>query len=178
MTTAVADWHKQELAIFFLEGFSARMEAIRALIQPKLRALGERLTPHIGRLARHPCYAHVAKHLRRTVNPPPETWVAFSPSPRGYKQFCHYAFVVSGGIHTRLVVNSEAPNRLVQAMRLQQAASELVKLTKALPLRVYEPWDYQSLPPLIEHQQSFWRNSAERLKLKRGDGFRFRVCSR
>ncbi len=171
MTTAVADlyWREQELAIFLVEGFSARMAAIRAQIQPKLRALGERLVPHIGRLASHPCYIHVAKHLRRSVNPPPETWVAFSPSPRGYKQFCHYAFAISsGGVHTRLVVNSEAPDRLAQAMRLQQAATKLVNLTKALPLRLYEPWDCQGLPALIEHQASFWQSAAARLKLKTG----------
>jgi uncharacterized protein YktB (UPF0637 family) len=40
-------------------------------------------------------FAHVAKHARRTVNPPDDTWVAFGPDKRGYKKSCHFKVAVS-----------------------------------------------------------------------------------
>ncbi len=35
-------------------------------------------------------YPHVAKHARRTVNPPNDTWVAWANNKRGYKQHPHF----------------------------------------------------------------------------------------
>lgn len=162
-------WGKREFAIFTIEGFAERMSGIRSYIQPKLRALGERLQAHVGRLYGEPCYAHVAKHMRRKVNPPPETWVAFSPSHRGYKQFCHYAFVVSrDGVHARLIVKSESPNRAAMAERLRKAARELARATKDVQLRSYEQWDFLGLPELIDNNEGFWKDCASRLVLKTG----------
>jgi uncharacterized protein YktB (UPF0637 family) len=37
----------------------------------------------------------VARHARRTVNPPDDTWVAFAPDRRGYKKHCHFKVAVS-----------------------------------------------------------------------------------
>src|SRR5262249_30268826 len=115
------------------------------------------------------CYAHVAKHMRRSVNPPPETWVAFGPSPRGYKQFCHYAFVVSrGGVHARLTVKSEPRDRAAQAERRRSAARDRARGTRQVPLRSYEQWDYQDLPEIIANDESFWKECGNRLALKTG----------
>ncbi|MGH7361124.1 MAG: DUF1054 family protein, partial [Candidatus Methylomirabilales bacterium] len=62
------------------------MGRIRAQIQPKLLALGEVLAPALARQVGGDLFAHVAKHMRRTVNPPEDTWVAFGPEKRGYKK--------------------------------------------------------------------------------------------
>ena len=35
-------------------------------------------------------FPHVAKHARRTVNPPDDTWVAWSDNKRGYKSQPHF----------------------------------------------------------------------------------------
>ncbi|MDI1744347.1 DUF1054 family protein, partial [Staphylococcus aureus] len=35
-------------------------------------------------------YPHVAKHARRSVNPPKDTWVAFATNKRGYKMLPHF----------------------------------------------------------------------------------------
>src|ERR1051326_4685565 len=159
MTTVAPElsWGERELAIFTIEGFAERMGEIRAHVQPKLRAIGERLREPVSRLAGQPCYPHVAKHMRRTVNPPPETWVAFGPSPRGYKQFCHYAFVVSsGGVHARIIVKSEANDRAAMAERLRVAARALARSTKSAQLRNYGHWDFQGLPELITNSENFW----------------------
>src|SRR5699024_11811796 len=35
-------------------------------------------------------YVHIAKHARRTVNPPNDTWIAFAGNKRGYKNHPHF----------------------------------------------------------------------------------------
>ena len=39
---------------------------------------------------------HVAKHARRSVNPPIDTWVAFAPNKRGYKMLPHFQIGLLG----------------------------------------------------------------------------------
>lgn len=84
-----------DFRVFDLHGFQPRMAAIRAQIRPKLEALGAELLQDIGRLTGGDAYAHVAKHARRTVNPPDDTWVAFGPDKRGYKKHCHFKVAIS-----------------------------------------------------------------------------------
>lgn len=35
-------------------------------------------------------FVHVAKHARRSVNPPDDSWVAFANNKRGYKKLPHF----------------------------------------------------------------------------------------
>lgn len=84
-----------DFKVFDLKGFQPRMTAIRAQIRPKLEALGAELTPELHRIAGGETFAHVAKHARRTVNPPDDTWVAFGPDKRGYKKACHFKVAIS-----------------------------------------------------------------------------------
>jgi len=49
----------------------------------------------VGRATGADAFAHVAKHARRTVNPPGDTWVAFGPDARGYKKHSHFKVAVS-----------------------------------------------------------------------------------
>jgi uncharacterized protein YktB (UPF0637 family) len=46
-------------------------------------------------LVDQPVFPHVAKHARRTVNPPNDTWVAFGLDKRGYKKDVHFKIAVS-----------------------------------------------------------------------------------
>src|SRR5678809_1041836 len=78
-----------------IEGFNERMPAILTRIRPKLTSIGEELAPKISRLTDVPLYVHVAKHARRTVNPPDDTWAALGASPRGYKKDVHFKVAVS-----------------------------------------------------------------------------------
>ncbi len=84
-----------DFKIFDLRGFQPRMAAIRAQIRPKLEALGAELLPNVSRVTGGDAYSHVAKHARRTVNPPDDTWVAFGPDKRGYKKHCHFKVAIS-----------------------------------------------------------------------------------
>src|SRR5215475_7633969 len=79
-----------DFKVFDIDGFTPRMEAIRTRIRPKLEAIGRDLLPDVGRIAGDQAFAHVAKHARRTVNPPDDTWVAFALDKRGYKKHCHF----------------------------------------------------------------------------------------
>jgi uncharacterized protein YktB (UPF0637 family) len=73
------------------------MDAIKRRIRPKLEAVGRELQPDVGRLGGTEAFTHVAKHMRRTVNPPDDTWVAFAGDKRGYKKHCHFKVAVSRG---------------------------------------------------------------------------------
>src|SRR3990172_9024632 len=85
----------QDFKVFDIPSFQGRMAAIREEIRPKLEALGSMLRPEIERLTGGEAFAHVARHARRTVNPPDDTWVAFGPDKRGYKKHSHFKVAIS-----------------------------------------------------------------------------------
>src|SRR3954466_13320762 len=84
-----------DFKVFDVKGFQPRMGGIRTRIRPKLETLGRSLGPALSRALGGETFAHVAKHARRTVNPPDDTWVAFGPDKRGYKKHCHFKVAVS-----------------------------------------------------------------------------------
>ncbi|HUF93831.1 MAG TPA: DUF1054 family protein [Candidatus Limnocylindria bacterium] len=84
-----------DFKIFEIKGFRPRMTELRARVRPKLEAIGHSLSPGVSRATGGDAFAHVAKHARRTVNPPADTWVAFGPDARGYKKHCHFKVAVS-----------------------------------------------------------------------------------
>ena len=80
----------KDFKVFEVEGLDARMEALEQQIRPQLHALGDYFTDYLETLTGDTFYAHVAKHARRNVNPPIDTWVAFAPNKRGYKMMPHF----------------------------------------------------------------------------------------
>ncbi|MGH7392071.1 MAG: DUF1054 family protein [Candidatus Rokuibacteriota bacterium] len=84
-----------DFKVFDVKGFLPRMTAIRGRVRPKLEALGRSLAPAIRRATGEAAHAHVARHARRTVNPPDDTWVAFAANERGYKKHPHFKVAVS-----------------------------------------------------------------------------------
>ena len=84
-----------DFKVFEVDGFAPRMAAIKGRIRPKLEAAGRDLVADVSRVGGAPAYVHVAKHMRRTVNPPDDTWVAFAADKRGYKKHCHFKVAVS-----------------------------------------------------------------------------------
>ena len=86
---------RNDFKVFDLSVFRERMAAIALKIRPKLTSIGGELAPGISTLVDCPLFVHVAKHARRTVNPPDDTWAAFSASPRGYKKDVHFKIAVS-----------------------------------------------------------------------------------
>lgn len=84
-----------DFKVFDRAGFQDRMQEIRTRIRPKLETLGRSLALAIEHVTGETVFPHVAKHARRTVNPPDDTWVAFGPDPRGYKKHPHFKVAVS-----------------------------------------------------------------------------------
>ncbi|MGX5161040.1 YktB family protein [Staphylococcus aureus] len=75
----------KDFKAFNVEGLDARMEALNEYIRPQLHELGEYFSDFFTSQTGETFYPHVAKHARRSVNPPKDTWVAFATSKRGYK---------------------------------------------------------------------------------------------
>jgi len=84
-----------DFKVFDVKGFQPRMQELRARIRPKLETIGHSLAPAIQHTTGEATFAHVAKHARRTVNPPDDTWVAFGGNERGYKKHPHFKVAVS-----------------------------------------------------------------------------------
>lgn len=98
-----------DFAVMGLEGFAERMHAIRERLRPKLEAVGQSFCARFSAEVGEQLYPHVAMHARRHVNPPDDTWVAFSPSRRSYKSFAHYAVGATvKGPYVHLVLKDEA----------------------------------------------------------------------
>src|SRR5258705_13138137 len=86
-----------DFKVFDLAGFAPRMTAIRSRLRPKLEAAGRDLLPDVTRIGGAEAFAPGAKHMRRTVNPPDATRVAFAPPKRGDKKHCHLKVALSRG---------------------------------------------------------------------------------
>jgi uncharacterized protein YktB (UPF0637 family) len=84
-----------DFKVFDVKGFQPRMSQIRERIRPKLETLGHSLAPAIQRTTGDETFTHVARHARRTVNPPDDTWVAFAADRRGYKKHAHFKVALS-----------------------------------------------------------------------------------
>ncbi len=138
---------QDDFRVFKIEGFSARLGEIYARVRPRLLRLGDQLAPELARKLRMEFFPHVAKHARRTVNPPPETWVAFGPSPSGYKRYGYLALCISSaGLHARAVVKPEADRRIEMAEKIAAQAEELQKSLRGTRIARYDRWEFDTLP--------------------------------
>ena len=75
---------------FTIDGLDERMVAIQQRIQPKFQAIYDAIADEIDELTGIPLHLHIARHARRTVNPPADTWSAYCHNKRGYKKHPHF----------------------------------------------------------------------------------------
>lgn len=119
----------QDFDVMAIAGFQPRMAAIKEHVRPKLSLIGEMLAPELSALLGEPMYAHVAKHMRRTVNPPDDTWVAFSNNPRGYKAHPHFQIGIwNTHLFVRWGVIYECRNKQGIGVLFQKKAGDAIKL--------------------------------------------------
>ncbi|KIS04217.1 DUF1054 family protein [Paucilactobacillus wasatchensis] len=114
--------------VFLEPTLTGRMAQVRAVIDPQFEQLAANLQPFFSQ-QKIEIYPHIAKHLRRTVNPPINTWIAFGPNKRGYKKDPHFEigfwadrmFIwlallgeskIDAQISSRLLANQQALNEL------------------------------------------------------------------
>lgn len=114
--------------IFDIPEFAARMPVLKSTITPKLKEVGEIITPQVSKMVGHTVYPHVAQHLRRSVNPAEETWVAFSREKRAYKPYVHMRVAINEGA-IKLVCHLEdyARDKPVFAVKLLQESERIAE---------------------------------------------------
>lgn len=81
---------KKDFDTFTIQGLDERMEAIEERIRPKFRTIGQELTDDLSASIGSEMFLHIAKHARRTVNAPQDTWLAIAANKRGYKKHPHF----------------------------------------------------------------------------------------
>ena len=86
----ISGFEKRDFSVFGIDGLSERMEGIQTRIQPKFKQLGSELVDDLSAHLGNEVYLHIAKHARRTVNPPQDTWLAIADNKRGYKKHPHF----------------------------------------------------------------------------------------
>ncbi|MBC6314109.1 YktB family protein [Listeria grandensis] len=81
---------KKDFKAMQAPGLEKRMEAIQTQIQPKFREIGDGLATYLSAKTGDKMFLHVARHARRSVNPPESTWLAVAGNKRGYKKHPHF----------------------------------------------------------------------------------------
>lgn len=87
---AMHGFTKHDFQIFEIDGLRERMDAIQKRIQPKFSEIGNELVGYLSAQLGNEVFLHIAKHARRTVNPPDDTWLAIADNKRGYKMHPHF----------------------------------------------------------------------------------------
>ncbi|MFC6171789.1 DUF1054 family protein [Loigolactobacillus jiayinensis] len=78
-----------DFKVFNEQTVAGRMALIRERLDPKFAELGAQIIAQLA-AEKIPTYINVAKHLRRHINPAPNTWFAIGPYKRGYKMVPHF----------------------------------------------------------------------------------------
>ncbi|MFC5532284.1 YktB family protein [Cohnella yongneupensis] len=131
VTTPFRGFTEQDFDVFEIEGLAPRMDALIELVRPKLHQLGDRLSDVLTEWCGEPMFPHVAKHARRTINPPHDTWVAFANNKRGYKAYPHFQIGLwSSHVFVQFAIIYECPGKGAFAER---ALAELDSIRRSVP---------------------------------------------
>lgn len=149
--------------VFQVPGLEPRMSALIEHVRPKLEELGNLLAPRLTELCGHEMIPHVAKHARRTVHPPNDTWVAWANSKRGYKALPHFQLGMwSTHVFLQFAVIYESPNKAVFGEHLLR---DLDDVRQTIPGTFF--WSGDHMQPDVTLQQTMsdddFRAFADRL---------------
>jgi uncharacterized protein YktB (UPF0637 family) len=133
-------FNQADFDVFKIDGLDERMEALKLQIRPKLEELGQHFAPTLSSLAGDEMHYHVAKHARRTINPPKDTWVAFASNPRGYKMLPHFQIGLwETHVFIWFAVIYEAPNKEDFGKKLEK---NINKIYNQIPKDFYWSGDH------------------------------------
>lgn len=112
-------WTNKDFDVFKIDGLEQRMEALTSIVRPKFQLLGELFSDYFSVNLGEEFFPHIAKHARRTVNPPKDSWIAFSSYKRGYKSLPHFQIGLwDNYLFIIIAIIYEAPQKTVMANRL------------------------------------------------------------
>ena len=128
----------EDFELFSIPDFAGRMGEIRSRLKPKLIALATDLSPQVEEVLAGPVFPHVAQHMRRRVNPPVETWLAFARDKKGYKRWTHYRVAVSGnGVRVTVFVEDDADDKPQFGRALDADPQKLLDALGTAPVQWY-----------------------------------------
>jgi len=152
---------KKDFDLFKVQGFEKRMNAVKSTISPKLQEIGELLAPALSNMTGDEIFPHVARHARRTVNPPDNTWVAFANNKRGYKKHPHFqAGLWESHFFIWFAVIDEAESKRAIAEKLSRHKEDIRKI---VPENYMWSTDHTE-PEFIIHENADLAAMMERLK--------------
>lgn len=141
---------EDDFKVFEIDGLEARMEALIKIIRPKLEELGRYFAPTLSVLSGMEMHYHIAKHARRTKNPPMDTWVAFSNNKRGYKMLPHFEIGLwESHLFIMFAVIYDAPRKEEYGDILLQNIEEI---TQTIPAHFAWSIDHTT-PKTIKHHE-------------------------
>ena len=160
---------RRDFEVFKIEDFSTRLAKIDELVTPRLMQLALDFKGALSRNLKLDFFPHHARHMRRSANPPAETWAAFGPSPVGYKRYGYLALCVSAvGIHARAVVQSGADHRPEMVRAIKSKSADLEKSFRGTKIQQYRNWEGRQLPPSIAASAGFFDGLGDALAKKSG----------
>ncbi|RKD24065.1 hypothetical protein BEP19_06555 [Ammoniphilus oxalaticus] len=154
----------EDFDVFTIDGLPERMEAISSRIRPKFEVFASYYSPFLTAVSGHEMFPHIAKHARRTVNPPNDTWIAFSTNKRGYKMAPHFQIGLwKSHLFVWFALIYEAKMKATFAAKLLE---NLDQLKNQIPADFVWSWDHMS-PEAFSHgalAESDLRKAIQRVK--------------
>lgn len=125
-------WTTDDFDLFTIDGLEKRMHALQTVVQPKFELLGRHFSDQLSAHGSDEFFPHVARHARRTVNPPSDSWVAFAPAKRGYKALPHFQIGLwKTHLFIIIAVIYENPDKKGIAELLEQNVNQLTALPES-----------------------------------------------
>lgn len=122
-------FNKEDFYVFKIDGLEKRMEGLDTYIRPKFQVLAEHFTPFLTELTNDEFIPHIAKHARRTINPPKDTWIAFSTNKRGYKMLPHFQIGLwDTHVFVWFAMIYEAPSKVAFGTKLLENLDTIVNI--------------------------------------------------
>lgn len=124
-------FEEKDFDLFLIDGLEERMDALINQLRPKFYIFGEELKEELSSITGEEMFPHVAKHARRTTNPPDDSWVAMASKKRGYKALPHFQICVWNShllIQWGLIYEAKAKDTFGKNM-----ISHIQEIRKAIP---------------------------------------------
>jgi len=80
---------KKDFEVFNDMTLPGRLGLIKTNLDPKFEVFGSEMLKRLEEEYQQQFYLKIAKHQRRTKNPPPDTWLAINQDKKGYKKTPH-----------------------------------------------------------------------------------------
>lgn len=162
--TTFKGFKQEDFDTFAIDGLEERMKAIQTRIQPKFQALSDDMLQSLAVRSGLEMFLHIAKHARRKVNPPADTWMAIANNKRGYKQHPHFQIgLFDDRVFIWLAFIYELPNKKEIAEKFLKQASEI---KRSLPADMMLSFDHMKKDALklSDIDETQWKQGLERFR--------------